>query len=59
MFGEEYAVLLDWQTKILIVTSVWSLEGAKNSTQKRHLTLFLSYIHFYSKNSDFENGMKF
>ena len=45
-------------TNILIGTSVWSLEGANNSTQKRHLTLFWSYIHFYSKNSDFENGMK-
>ena len=27
-------------TNILIMTSVWGLEGAKNSTQKPHLTLF-------------------
>ena len=27
-------------TNILIGTSVWGLEGAKNRTQKPHLTLF-------------------
>ena len=27
-------------TDILIGTSVWDLEGAKNSTEKPHLTLF-------------------
>ena len=47
-------------TNILIGTSVWGLEVAKNTTQKPHLTLFFSsHIIFYSKNLDFENGMKF
>ena len=33
-------VILD--TNIFIGTSVWGLEGAKNRTEKPHLTLFLS-----------------
>ena len=46
-------------TNMLIGTSVWGLEEAKNRTQKPHLTLFLSHIIDYSKNSDFDNGLKF
>ena len=47
-------------TDILIGTSVWDLEGAKNqySISPFH-TCFGSCIIGYTKNSDFENGMKF
>ena len=48
------------ETNILIGSSVWGLERANNRTEKLHLTLFfVSYIIGYSKNSDFENGIKF
>ena len=36
--GVYSVVVLD--TDIFIGTSVWGLEGAKNSTEKPHLTLF-------------------